>query len=422
MGKKIKLFLHYITIILLVTLAFQLPSIAIVQSNQQDEYKRDFIIYSEFSSFVLEEGASTDLEVKIINTGNQQEDILLNLIPDPEAQDWDVLLRNKSYRGFKVRQVNLLTEEPDDVKTLNLHIEVPEKFEQIKEEYIFTIEAETVDGQIKRSFDIIVDVTEKTEKDIEEETNEILLSTKYPSMESPSGKAMKYEIEIKNQTEGDQVMDFAVDLPQGWRASISPRWKEEEKISAIKINKGASETILLNVVPPFSAEKDKYLLKFIAQAGELQKSLDLTAVVTGTYTLNLGTETGNLRLSAVAGEEKEYSFYIWNEGSATIDNLSFMSSAPEGWEVKFNPEKIEELPSVAETQKPEKVTMTINVPQNTVPGDYMVTVNASATQDQKKIDFRTTVKVPTKWGWIGVAIIVVILAILFGIFIKLRRR
>jgi uncharacterized membrane protein len=75
-----------------------------------------------------------------------------------------------------------------------------------------------------------------------------------------------------------------------------------------------------------------------------------------------------------------------------------------------------------QTQQPEKVTMSVNVPQNTVPGDYMITVNAAGTQDQKKIEFRTTVQVPTKWGWIGVLIIIAILAILIGIFLKLRRR
>ena len=81
-----------------------------------------------------------------------------------------------------------------------------------------------------------------------------------------------------------------------------------------------------------------------------------------------------------------------------------------------------ELPSIAQIQQPEKITMTVKVPQNTVPGDYIVTVNATGTQDQKKIEFRTTVQVPTKWGWVGVLIIIAILAILLAIFLKLRRR
>jgi uncharacterized membrane protein len=322
-----------------------------------------------------------------------------------------------------VRQVNLLPEEPDNIKTLNLHIEAPKEIMEEQKEYTFTVKGETIDGRLSKSLDIIVAVTKKVEEEAaEEETNEILLSTKYPTMEAAAGNAMKYEIEVKNQTDEDQVIDFSVELPQGWRASISPRWMEEEKISAIKINKAGTETILLAVTPPFTAEKDEYELKLIARAGELVKSLDLKAVVTGTYTLNLGTETGNLKLSTISGEEKEFTFYIWNEGSAPIDNIAFYSSVPQGWEVKFNPERITELPSIVETQQPEKITMTIKVPHNTVPGDYMVTVNASGTQDQKKVEFRTTVQVPTKWGWIGILIIIVILAILLGIFLKLRRR
>lgn len=420
MSHKIKGFLFFTVVLFLLFLI--LPYSSWAQLEQTETVEREFAIYSEFSSIVLEEGSEIDLDIKIINQGDQPEDVYLELIPDPDAAEWDVVLRNESYRGFKVRQVNLLTEEPDHIKTLNLHIEVPEKMETIKEEYVFTIEAESVDSQINRSLDIVVAVTEKTEEEVEEETNEILLSTKYPSVESPSGKAMKYEIEVKNETEEEQVMDFAVELPQGWRASISPRWREEETISAIKINKGATETILLTVTPPFSAEKDEYNLKLIAQAGELQKSMDLKAMVTGTYKLGLGTESGNLKLSAVAGQEKEYSFFVWNEGSAAIDNVSFISSAPEGWEVKFDPEKMETLASVVQTQKPDKITMTIKVPQNTVPGDYMVTVNANGTQDQRQVEFRTTVKVPTKWGWVGVLIILLILAVLLGIFIKLRRR
>jgi uncharacterized membrane protein len=138
--------------------------------------------------------------------------------------------------------------------------------------------------------------------------------------------------------------------------------------------------------------------------------------------MNVGTETGNLKLNTISGEEKDFLFYLWNEGSASIENIAFFSTAPQGWEVKFDPDKRAELPSIAQTQQPEKITMTIKVPQNTVPGDYIVTVNASGTQDQKKIEFRTTVQVPTKWGWVGVLIIIAILAILLAIFMKLRRR
>ncbi len=424
MNQKIKGFFLFSIVFLLVSSLLSFSALAQLEQVEKltEKPERDFLIYSQFSNLVLEQGQSVDLNIKLINRGMQPEEILIELIADPEAEDWEVFLHNESWRGFTVRQVNLLSDEPDNNRTLNLHIKAPSEIKEEYKEYTFTIKAETVDGQLTRSLDIVVAATSKVLEEKEEETPEILLTTKYPAVEAPSGKVMKYEIEVRNKTDEDQVMDFAVILPSGWRASISPRWREEEKISAIKINKAGTETILLTVTPPFSAERNEYELKFIARAGELEKSLDLKALVTGTYTLNLGTETGNLKLTTISGETKDFTFYLWNEGSASIDNIAFYSSAPSGWEVKFNPDKIVELPSIVQTQQPEKVTMTIKVPQNTVPGDYIVAVNATGTQDQKKIEFRTTVQVPTKWGWVGILIIIAILAILLGIFLKLKRR
>ncbi len=420
MNQKIKGFLLFNITFFIVILLFAFSSLA--QLKQTEKPERDFVIYSQFSNMILEKGQSVDLDVKLINQGKQQEEIKVDLVSDPEAENWEVILRNDSYRGFKVRQVNLLPEEPDNSRTLNLHIEVPQEISEEHKDYYFTLNAETVDGKIFRSMNLILTAVPKVEQEKEEETDEIILNAKYPVMETPSGKAMKYEIEVKNQTDEVQIMDFSVELPQGWRAAISPKYKEEETISAIQINKSGTESVLLVVTPPFTAEKDEYELKFVASAAELEKSLNLKAVVTGTYAMNVGTETGNLKLSTISGEEKDFIFYLWNEGSASIDNIVFFSTAPQGWEVKFSPDKMTELPSIAQTQQPEKITMTVKVPQNTVPGDYIITVNTSGTQDQKKIEFRTTVQVPTKWGWVGVLIIIAILAILLGIFLKLRRR
>jgi len=66
--------------------------------------------------------------------------------------------------------------------------------------------------------------------------------------------------------------------------------------------------------------------------------------------------------------------------------------------------------------------MTIKAPDRTIPGDYQVTVTAAGDQSQDTIALRATVKVPTTWGWVGIGIIVAVLALLFGIFWKLKRR
>ncbi|HDK27870.1 MAG TPA: hypothetical protein ENG48_12390, partial [Candidatus Atribacteria bacterium] len=215
--------------------------------------------------------------------------------------------------------------------------------------------------------------------------------------------------------------DLGIQLPRGWNAYCTPQWKDE-RISSIKINKGGTENLSLTVVPPIFVEKGEYPITFLVGSGENRASIDLKAIVTGTYKLNVKTETGLLNIDTIAGEEKTFIIYLWNEGSAPIDNISFFSTKPEDWEVTFKPEKISSLPPVAETQKPEKVEVTVKTPQRALPGDYMISLTTAGTQDQKKVEIRTTVKTSTKWGWIGVGIIIIILAVLIGIFIKLKRR
>lgn len=72
--------------------------------------------------------------------------------------------------------------------------------------------------------------------------------------------------------------------------------------------------------------------------------------------------------------------------------------------------------------KPNQVKMTVKAPERTIPGDYQVTLTASGAQSDDTLALRATVKVPTNWGWFGVLVIVVVLALLFGTFWKLKRR
>lgn len=386
---------------------------------QDSKSDRDFILYSEYTDIVLEKKEELNLDVKIINTGNEMEEIFLSVIPDEQATNWVALFKNSTWKGFEVRKVKLLAEEPDNSKTLKFNIKVPE--EAVSGNYKFTLQGITKDQQIKKTLDIIIGITEKKEETEEKEPGNIEMTTKYPTIENPAGKEFKFSIEVKNKTEDTLMCDLGIQLPRGWVAYCTPQWKDE-RISSIKINKDSTENLSLTVVPPIFVEKGEYPITFIVESGENRASIDLKAIVTGTYKLNLRTETGLLNIDTIAGEEKTFTVYLWNEGSAAIDSISFFSAKPEDWEVTFKPEKISSLPPIAETQKPEKVEVIVKTPQRTLPGDYMISLTTAGTQDQKRVEIRTTVKTSTKWGWIGIGIIVIILAILIGIFIKLKRR
>ena len=69
------------------------------------------------------------------------------------------------------------------------------------------------------------------------------------------------------------------------------------------------------------------------------------------------------------------------------------------------------------------VPFIIKPPTETIAGDYVVSVRASGKQTSaNEIDIRVTVESPTIWGWVGVGIILVVIAGLAVIFMRLSRR
>ena len=64
----------------------------------------------------------------------------------------------------------------------------------------------------------------------------------------------------------------------------------------------------------------------------------------------------------------------------------------------------------------------ITPPQNTIAGDYDIngTLNQKNASDFQKI--RVTVQTPTVWGWVGILIVVGVIAGLGVIFRQLGRR
>jgi uncharacterized membrane protein len=71
-----------------------------------------------------------------------------------------------------------------------------------------------------------------------------------------------------------------------------------------------------------------------------------------------------------------------------------------------------------------EVQVDIKPAKKSISGDYMVTISA---QPQAKnafgaFDLRVTVLTPTIWGWVGVAIVVLVIAGLAYMFMRFGRR
>jgi uncharacterized membrane protein len=69
-----------------------------------------------------------------------------------------------------------------------------------------------------------------------------------------------------------------------------------------------------------------------------------------------------------------------------------------------------------------QVEMTITPYEDALVGDYSISVSIEGQKVSKIIELRTTVKASAAWGWVGIAIIVLVITGLFGIFRWLGRR
>lgn len=378
-----------------------------------------FQLYAPFTGVIIGAKDRATLDVKLKNMTDKGLSVKLELEKDEKAEGWEVMLLNSEWSGFGVSGVYLGTSDEDKEATVKLRIKPAE--DAVAGEYRFIVKASTLDGAFSEALPIVVQLTggkvveEKAKTDIE-------LEAKYPAVEGTPGKAFSYEISVKNAGGDAVVVDLTLNLPEKWSGYITPRWESERRINSIKLDGSATERILLTVAPPMDVEKKDYPIKLVAKAGDVEKALDLSAIIKGTYKLQVVPETNRLNFDMVAGEEKRLVLYLWNEGSAPIENISLLAGKPEGWEVKFEPEKLSSLESLLVTQKPEQVTAIFKAPERTIPGDYQVSITAAGDQDQKSLDLRATVKVPTSWGWAGIGVIVAVLLLLFGIFMKLKRR
>lgn len=246
----------------------------------------------------------------------------------------------------------------------------------------------------------------------------------YPRMEAIAGGTFEFEVGL-DYTGGEEGRNFDLQVtkPQGWDVYMTPQYEKERKISAIRLQPYSAGTkIRLVATAPFFPLPDpgQYKIKLEAVSGQLKGSGELTAVITARYALSTAPALeGRYNITAQAGRDNFFSIRVGNLGTAPIDNIKFSSTKPEGWTVEFKPDKIESLEAIDE----QTVDVNIKPAPKTIAGDYMITLTASGTQTSAgKMEVRVTVETPSIWGWVGVGIILVVVAGVIGIFMRFSRR
>jgi len=258
----------------------------------------------------------------------------------------------------------------------------------------------------------------------EKEPPEIQIEPIYPKLEAIAGSDFEFEVEL-SYFRGEEPRDFDLKAtaPQGWEAYVTPKYETGKKVSAIRLEPTFTSPERLRVVAsaPFwpLPEPGEYKITLEVSSGDLKGSTELKAVITAKYLLSVVPVTERYNTKAKPGEDSYFSIEVGNLGTAPIENIKFSTTKPEGWTIEFTPEKIETLDAF------DSQTMEVNIkpPTETIAGDYNITLRASGKQaTANEIKIRVTVETPTIWGWVGVGIIVLVIAGLIVVFMRFSRR
>jgi uncharacterized membrane protein len=392
--------------ILLLTLltVIGLSSLALAQGEKEiPRPERGFAIYSEFSGIYAAPGESIRLELTVENKGRTDESILLKISEVPKG--WKASLKAPNYT------VNAVPVPATKSKTLTF-VADPDKGMK-PGTYQFKIEAQTQDGKFASSQTITANVQERSSI-----AEDITITTSYPVLQGQTDARFEFSLEVNNKAESDRNFNISAQVPPKWEVSFKPAY-EQKQISSFRIKGGQSQTIAVEVNPAKDATSGSYPVSVQISSGEKKAEAKLTVALSGIFKLDAGTPTGLLSLDAFTGKPSIVSVFVKNTGSAVNRNVSFSSFKPENWKVEFKPEKIEAL----EPNAMKQVEVTITPGAQALVGDYSVGVSVDGEKGSNKtVEFRVSVKTSSAWGWIGIIIIIVVIAGMGGLFLWLGRR
>jgi uncharacterized membrane protein len=387
----------------LIVLLFLFSSFTFAQEEKKDlRPERGIAIYPEYSAVTIPKGESVKMDLTLENKGRKDETIDVKISTIPKG--WKATLKGGSYlvSGMFVsngKSRNLaLSLEPD--KTVGAG------------PYDFQFDAQTNDGKFTSAHKLAVTVQERTPG-----LEDIQITTSYPVLRGQTDARFEFSLEVLNKIEVDRTFNLAAIGPEKWEINFKPAY-EQKQISSFRIRGGQSQTVAVEVSPPREARSGEYPILVRVSSGDKKAEVRLTVALTGIYKIDAGTPTGILSLEAVAGKQANFSLFVKNTGSAVNRNITFSSFKPENWEVTFNPEKIDALEPGALKQ----VEVTVKPAAQALVGDYSMGCLVNGEKSDKTVEIRVTVRASTAWGWIGIGIIIFVIAGLSALFIWLGRR
>jgi uncharacterized repeat protein (TIGR01451 family) len=250
------------------------------------------------------------------------------------------------------------------------------------------------------------------------------MSCDTPSYVDDSGATFSYTINLSYNGTDRRVFDVSLTSIPGWTTEV--RDLTSKLVPTLPIGPAQpygpdTKTLSVNLIPDTTTMPNpgefKATLKI--SSGPYVQSMDLIGIVKARYEFVFQSSTGRLSTSATAGKGTHYGVQLVNNSSVALQGITFSDSVPDGWTATFTPAKVDTFPAGGTMD----VDVLITPPtHNTIAGDYMISLYVRGQHAAGSMDVRVTALTPSIWGWVGIIIVLVVIAGLAVLFRQLGRR
>jgi uncharacterized membrane protein len=359
----------------------------------------------EYPGVVVFPGESVSLGLVLQNRGTEDATLSLSIVE--QAPGWLAAIRSAE---LTVTGVYL---PAGGNKTLTF--DAAPSSEEKPGRYLFRVRGQALNGPL--SLERVFSVTVRERREQSRGSAGIGLTASYPILRGSSDIFYEFSLEMENKMDSDEVFDLSSRGPEGWEVNFKPAY-EPRSISNLQLKAKQNRKLTVEVKPPAGAPPGEYPVNVRVSSGAAYAAATLTVVLTGTYELSVTTASGVLSLQAQQGKPARLSIFVKNLGTAVQGHIGLLSFHPENWTVEFVPDRVDGL-LPGDTKQ---VELIITPHDKALVGDYSVEVRANGEKASKAVEFRVTVKASSIFGWIGIALIVIVIVGLALLFRWLGRR
>jgi uncharacterized membrane protein len=353
-------------------------------------------VSTPYPSVKVAAGAKVSFDIAVQGAANQQVALSLSGVP----KDWTATLRGGGY------VVNGVETDVDGKATITLDVTVP---------------TSAADGTSKLSvigtaggLRAVLPVTIQVSASV---AGDVTLTSDVPSLKGASGTTFTFNLTLANDSAQD--LTFAVNAvgPDGWEVTSTLTGQSQAASAVVKAS--SSSAVSVSAKPPTDATPNTYPIDVKATVGDRTIEAQLTVEVTGTTALTLSTPDQRLSNSGSAGSSITQQLVVTNDGTQPLQGVVLSATPPTDWTVTFSPSAT--IDSIA-AKDSATVTATIVPSNDAIAGDYVVTFSAKGADANGSVDIRMTVETSPLFGFVGLALIALVLFGLWWVFQRYGRR